>query len=70
MSKIICCGVNLHYYNYFTCITYCILMSCNFQFLCMHSLVCMSIDDMQNVCHYFVSELPFIEHENVTTFDT
>lgn len=54
---------------YFTCITYCILMSCSFQFLCMHSLVCMSIDDMQNVCHYFVSELPIIEHENVTTFD-
>lgn len=53
MSKIICCGVNLHII-----------------FLCLHNLVGMSIDDMQNVCHYFVSELPIIEHENITTFDT
>ena len=45
-------------------------MSCSFQFLCMHNLVGMSIDDMQNVCHYFVSELPIFEHENITTFDT
>ena len=45
-------------------------MSCNFQFLCLHNLVGMSIDDMQNVCNYFVSELPIIEHENITTFDT
>lgn len=68
VSKIICCGVNLHIIFYLHYLLNLLFLS--FQFLCVHNLVCMSIDDIQNVCHYFVSELPIIEHQNVTTFDT